>query len=121
MQTTRNYFLVMFTKWEVPLRMEKGQCGWLLFSKKKKKRNKYRTIAPFLYCLFQAKYFKGNYMTVRLDCLFFLKKKKKTTLWPLSVDGVQLSQGQSHFEEAVYFLSLSSQKFRVLILSTLEG
>ena len=43
------------------------------------------------------------------------------TLWPLVMDGVQLPQGCSHFEEAVYFLPLSSQKFLVLILSTLEG
>ena len=32
-----------------------------------------------------------------------------------------MPQGLSHFEEAVYFLSLSSQKFLVLILSTSEG
>ena len=38
------------------------------------------------------------------------KLKKKTTLWPLFMDGVQLPQGYSHFEEAVYFLPLSSQK-----------
>ena len=37
------------------------------------------------------------------------------------MDGVQLPQGYSHFEEAVYFLPLSSQKFLVLILSTPEG
>ena len=37
------------------------------------------------------------------------------------MDGVQLSQGESHLEEAVYFLPLSSQNFLVLILSTLEG
>ena len=37
------------------------------------------------------------------------------------MDGVQLPQGCSHFEEAVYFLPFSSQKFLVLILSTLEG
>ena len=37
------------------------------------------------------------------------------------MDGVQLPQVYSHFEEAVYFLSLSSQKFLVLILSTSEG
>ena len=37
------------------------------------------------------------------------------------MDGVQLPQGESHFEEAVYFLLLSSQKFLVLILSTSEG
>ena len=37
------------------------------------------------------------------------------------MDGVQLPQGYSHFKEAVYFLPLSSQKFLVLILSTLKG
>ena len=37
------------------------------------------------------------------------------------MDGIQLPQGYSHFEEAVYFLPLSSQKFLVLILSTLDG
>ena len=37
------------------------------------------------------------------------------------MDGVQLPQGYSHFEEAVYFLPLSSQKFLVLILPTSEG
>ena len=33
----------------------------------------------------------------------FLKKKQKT-LWLRFMDGVQLPQGYSHFEEAVYFL-----------------
>ena len=37
------------------------------------------------------------------------------------MDGVQLPQGHSHFEEAVYFLPFSSQKFLLLILSTSEG
>ena len=37
------------------------------------------------------------------------------------MDGVQLPQGYSHFEEAVYFLPFSSQKFLVLILSISEG
>ena len=37
------------------------------------------------------------------------------------MDGVQLTQGYGHFEEAVYFLPLSSRKFLVLILSTSEG
>ena len=37
------------------------------------------------------------------------------------MDEIHLPQGYSHFEEAVYFLPLSSQKFLVLILSTLEG
>ena len=45
-------------------------------------------------------------------------KKPLKTLWPLFMDGVQLPQGYSHFEEAVYFLPFSSQKFLVLILST---
>ena len=50
-----------------------------------------------------------------------IKKKKKKTLWPLFIDGVQLPQGWSHLGEAVYFLPLSSKKFLVLILSTSEG
>ena len=33
---------------------------------------------------------------------------------PFFMDGVQLPQGYSHFEEAVYFLPFSSQKFLVL-------
>ena len=37
------------------------------------------------------------------------------------MDGAQLPQGYSHFEEAVYFLPLSSQKSLVLILWTSEG
>ena len=45
---------------------------------------------------------------------------KLLTSWPLFMDGVQLPQGYSHFEEAVYFLPFSSQKFLVLILSTSE-
>ena len=36
------------------------------------------------------------------------------------MDGVQLPHGYCHFEEAVYFLPLSSQIFLVLILLTLE-
>ena len=50
---------------------------------------------------------------------------KKIQLIPpishLFMDGVQLPQGDSHFEEAIYFLPFSSQKFLVLILSTSEG
>ena len=37
------------------------------------------------------------------------------------MDRVQLPQGWSHFEEAVYFLPISSHKFLVLILPTSEG
>ena len=42
-------------------------------------------------------------------------------MFPFFKDGAQLPQGWSHFEEAVYFLPLSSQKFLVLILLTSEG
>ena len=45
----------------------------------------------------------------------------KKTLWSFFMDGVQLPQGWSHFEEAVYFLSLSSQRILLLILLTSEG
>ena len=49
-------------------------------------------------------------------------KKLLKTLWALFImDGVQLPRGYSHFEEAVYSLPFSSQKFLVLILSTSEG
>ena len=34
------------------------------------------------------------------------------------MDGVQLPQGYSYFQEAVYFLPFSSQKLLVLILLT---
>ena len=37
------------------------------------------------------------------------------------MDGAQVPQGLSHFEEAVYFLPLSSHKSLVLILLTSEG
>ena len=37
------------------------------------------------------------------------------------MNGVQLPQGQRHFDEAIYFLPLSSQKSLVLILPTSEG
>ena len=33
------------------------------------------------------------------------KKKLRKTLWPFFMDRVQLPQGQSHFEEAVYFFT----------------
>ena len=37
------------------------------------------------------------------------------------MDGAQLPQDWSHFEEEVYFLTLSFQKFLVLVSSTLKG
>ena len=48
-------------------------------------------------------------------------KRKTTASWPLFMDRVQLPQVYSYFEEGVYFLPLSSQKFLVLILLTSEG
>ena len=36
------------------------------------------------------------------------------------MDGVQLPQGLSHFEEAVYFLPLSSQKFLGLLPTSIS-
>ena len=50
--------------------------------------------------------------------MFKKKKKKKSTLWPLFMDGVKLPHGYSHSEEVVYFLPLTSQKFLVLNLPT---
>ena len=52
----------------------------------------------------------------------FSHEKGNNTLWPLFMDGVQLPQGcGATYEEGVYFLSLRSEKFLVLIWSTLEG
>ena len=45
-------------------------------------------------------------MTSQTGKLIIAIKKKKKTLWPLFMGGVQLPQGQSHSEEAVYFLPL---------------
>ena len=45
-------------------------------------------------------------------------KKKKKPLRTLFMDGVKVSKGYSHFEEAVYFLPFSPQTFLVLTLST---
>ena len=51
------------------------------------------------------------------DPQMFLFIKKKKTLWPFFMDGVQLPQDQNenHFQEAAYFLPLSSQKLLVFI------
>ena len=43
---------------------------------------------------------------------------KKKTLWPLHMDGIELPQGHSHFEETIYFMPLSSQKFLLRVLSS---
>ena len=51
-----------------------------------------------------------NIKRLRVNPLSANPTQKKTfkTLWPLFMDRVQLLQGYSHFEEAVYFLPLSS-------------
>ena len=41
---------------------------------------------------------------------FHTNIKKKKTLWLFVMDGVQLSQGYSHYKETVYFLPLSPMK-----------
>ena len=70
---------------------------------------------PYLVWIFIINVMKGVSLSTVLKVVFF---KKKKNLWPIFMDGVQLPQGYSHFEEAVYFLPFSSQKFLVLILST---
>ena len=50
-----------------------------------------------------------------------LKHLNKKNFMTFFMDGVQLPQGYSHFEKAVYFLPYSSQKFLTLILLILEG
>ena len=45
---------------------KKANVASVFKKKTKKTRNKYRTIAPFLYCLFQVKYLKGYYMIICL-------------------------------------------------------
>ena len=51
------------------------------------------------------------FITLKISISWQGYYKKKQTLWPLFMDGVQLPQGYSHFKEAVYFLPFSSQKF----------
>ena len=43
------------------------------------------------------------------------------TLWSLVMDWVQQSQGNSHYEETVYFLALSLYEFLVPMWLTAEG
>ena len=58
---------------------------------------------------------------LKKDSVTFLQLLKKTTLWPVFMDGVQLPEGYNPFKEAVYFLPFSPQTFLVLILSTTDG
>ena len=76
--------------------------------------------SKFLYlsCFFLAAHPQASIVFLLYTIWRNLRIKKKT-LWPLFMDGPP--QGYSHFEEAVYFLPFSSQKFLVLILSTTEG
>ena len=58
----------------------------------------------------------------KLDFPWKLKKLKNTNfIAPFYGCGSTASELQSHYEEAVYFLLLSSQRSLVLIWSTLEG
>ena len=47
-----------------------------------------------------------------------IKLKKKQTLWPLFMDGVQLPQDYSHFEEAVYMDTNISNLILKLTIAT---
>ena len=91
----------------------------------KKQKTFSQIFVPFLKLTFNFNcFFKKMTITVyvfpKLRTVKNVIRQKKKTLWPLFMDGVQLPQGYSHFEEAVYFLPLSSQKSLVLILSTSE-
>ena len=68
-------------------------------------------IVPLSHKKKREKELESNYRPISLTCIAYkmMVKKNKKTLWPLFRDGVQLSQGYSHFEEAVYFLPFSSQ------------
>ena len=79
-----------------------------------------KTLDVDLECSFLVKFLINWYVQL---CLKLTPSKIlfKKTLWPFFMDGVQLPQCNSHFDEAVYFLPLSSQKFLVLNLSTSEG
>ena len=68
-----------------------------------------------------SEFISGNKNEKIVFLFLFFVLKKTPTLWLLFMDGVQLLQGLSHFAEAVYFLTLSPQKFLVLTLSTTEG
>ena len=82
-------------------------------------KNKAKRILYILQCYVTVKYFIEPFLNVLLRHGDIETnpgpRKKKKTLWPLFMYGVQLPQGYSHFEEAVYFLPFSSQKFLVLI------
>ena len=70
----------------------------------------------------ETHYFDSKFMEqLNADVLLKNLDEKKTSWQLFFMDGVQLPQGQSYSEEAVYFLPLSSQQFLVLILSASEG
>ena len=67
--------------------------------------------------------FKAEFPSLKLDFLLLSsskRKNKKKLYGSFFMDGVQLPQGYSHFEEAIYFIPQSPQKFLVLTLSTSE-
>ena len=63
----------------------------------------------------------NTYMSSCVIGIIDKKKRKKNFTIPFYGWSSTASSLQSHYEEAVYFLQLSSQKFLVLILSTSEG
>ena len=54
-------------------------------------------------------------------CNFKKKQNKKQTLWPLFMDGVQLPQGWSHFEEAVWAGILQNTTEQLLLYFQLSN
>ena len=64
--------------------------------------------------------FQNKTKLIQPGVLKAIEKVLKKTLRPLSMDVVQLPQGQSHFEETVYFLPPIRQKFPVIISLTSE-
>ena len=54
-----------------------------------------------------------------LFCFLGTPVLEKKTLWPLFMNGVQLPQGYSHFDEAVYFLPLSFEIRPFALLATI--
>ena len=93
-----------------------SQLNQICFIKNKECLKSYKVMLKNI-LIFRSLLQPQAFLAWRSNFLPFLKK----TLWLLSMDGVQLPRGQSHFEEAVYFLPLSPQKFLVLTLSTSEG
>ena len=68
---------------------------------------KLQTLRPEA-CNFIKQRLQQRCLSVNFSKFLKTKKKLKKTLLHLFMDGVQLRQGQSHFEEAVYYLPLKT-------------